>query len=601
MPNKKTPTKGDNISPHHTDFSDCGYIIGEDEIIIDIDTIPHDVIKKMIHIFELNTETVWTERGAHLYFKLNGQIGKKNGICALGFPIESKTVNNKYVTVKRNNVLRKIDNYTKRMVLPDIFKIKRGKYEYYNFQLLDKGSRNNVFFENRYKYGHFEQPLFEKIYRFINQYIIEEPMDEKEISNLTREYQDFSKMSFETIAQQVINRFKIVNYLGIFYVEIDGELHSDKLAVGRAIQIFCIETEQDKSQTEIEKIMKYIHMKMPMKDYSNEPIAFDNGFLKDGKFYEGKYEKFTPYVIKQPYIEGKTSKMVDDYLDFITGGSTSLKLVVEEILGYFFVTDRNIMALIAQFFIIKGKGANGKGTFLHIIRHMLGHHLCSGIDVSQFLDERYLPSMIGKLANLADDAKDEPLNQDKMRTIKNMTTADSIQIRKLYHEAVMVSFICKLVITTNHTLKSFEKGDSFKRRLTIFQIQNQVVKSDLNFRRDIVNDENIQCFISKAVEGYKRLYKQKGFTQSQELEKYKKEYERENDNTIEFFEGITKESLIGRTCKDVREEYELYCENNLLKPVSTKMLGQAIKDYFNLTSKVSSEGGVKIRIYINDE
>lgn len=601
VPNKKIPTSAERISPHHTDFMDCGYVIQEDEVIIDIDNLAKDKIKKMIHIFGLNTETVWTDKGAHLYFKLNGQLGKKNGICALGFPIESKTVNNKYVTVKRNGIARQIDNLTKRMPLPEIFKIKRGKYEYFNFQLLGEGNRNNKFMEERWRYSHFDHSTFEKIYRFINSYVISNPLPDKEIETLVREMDnDFSKLSVHSVATKIIETHKVINYLGKLYVMIQGKYYHDKLALQRAIQQFFVDTEQDKDQTEIEKIARYITAHIPMSDYSNAPIVLENGFLKDGKFYEGKYSGFSPYYINLPYIKNASSKMSDSYLDFITGGSETLRKVVEEIMGYCFVTDRNVIATIAQFIIIKGKGANGKGTFLHILRNLLGEDNCSAVDVSQFNDQRYLPSMVGKLANLADDTKDEPINQEKMRTIKNMTTGDSIQIRRLYSEAVMVNFVCKLIVTTNHTLKSFEKGDSFKRRLTIFEIQNKVVKSDVFFRRDIVNRENLIAFLAKAVEGYFRLYQQNGFTKSEEVDKYKEEYERENDNTIEFFDDISKENLINRTCKDVRTEYEDYCEANLLKPVSPRLFGGAIREKYGLISKPVSEGGMKIRIYVEE-
>jgi putative DNA primase/helicase len=57
-------------SEYHEPFKDCGYLLKNDEIVIDIDGLPKQTIEKLITTFDIKTQIVYTTRGCHLYYRL---------------------------------------------------------------------------------------------------------------------------------------------------------------------------------------------------------------------------------------------------------------------------------------------------------------------------------------------------------------------------------------------------------------------------------------------------------------------------------------------------------------------------------------------------
>ena len=56
-------------------FTDCGMLLTNEDVVIDIDHLPKDSIKAMISEFGLKTRTVWTDRGVHLWFRKPAWFG----------------------------------------------------------------------------------------------------------------------------------------------------------------------------------------------------------------------------------------------------------------------------------------------------------------------------------------------------------------------------------------------------------------------------------------------------------------------------------------------------------------------------------------------
>ena len=73
-------------------FTDCGMLLTNEDVVIDIDHLPKESIKALISEFGLQTRTIWTQRGVHLWFKKPSWFSRrKDGVCRLGFDIEQHT------------------------------------------------------------------------------------------------------------------------------------------------------------------------------------------------------------------------------------------------------------------------------------------------------------------------------------------------------------------------------------------------------------------------------------------------------------------------------------------------------------------------------
>lgn len=581
---QKYPSNFADISDDHTAFKDAGRILQDDDYVVDIDEIPKDLIKKIIVAFDIKTQTVWTDRGAHFYFKKPKDFRRgANRVSPLGFAYEIKHKGNtRAVTIKRNGILRDMEHVGVREEAPKIFTLNKQFKILYGME--DGEGRNNSLFALKGQLTGVRE--WRKILYFINENIFSEPLSDQEMDSVTREKD--SKGSDEEVfeyhmASELMIQMNFVQYGQRFYFK-DGDnyTHEESLLQKEVFQ----RVGEAKTYTvdEIIRQMKYRCEKIPQETVF--PIKLRNGFIKDGKFVEMIIDSFTPYFIDIDYDpEAEQVQVVDDYINHLTNSDEDYKKLLFEILGHTLIVDPEFKRMLAKFFIFIGDGGNGKGTLLQIIKTILGSKNVTGMSISELSDERYLPSFKGKLANLGDDLQDQAINDKDMKVLKNLSTCDLISTRELYKSAEDMYFTGSLIFTSNHILKSWEKGESYKRRVVWLPMYTKVKKKDSKFITNLTTEKALKYWIKLIIEGYKRLYVNKGFTDSKIVEDFNKKYHEENNPALIYLEGRTKEDFEGIPVRDVYDDYESWCEDNAVKN-NQNMIRNALEERFNLTSQV---------------
>lgn len=560
-------------------FTDCGYVIGKDEVIIDVDSIPKDKIQKMLVLFNLNTEVVWTDRGAHIYFRRPVGFSRgKNAACALGFPIETKTHTNtpQGITIKRNGVERVRENPGQRMLLPWYFSSQK---QYTNLVGLgqDEG-RNNALFAHKGKLDGNQDT--ERIIRFINDVLFDTPLPESEISTILRDYQGgkSSGGSEYDIATELMNVYKCVIYQGAIWWWNGEEYVADFEDDDRMRKLIYNRCQGCKSRL-VDEVIKQIHQRGTKKDIEAFPMRFLNGFLQDDEFVEFRdFSEFTPYFIRIDYHpDAPPVREVDDYIDQLTDADPCYRKLLMEILGYVMMTDPDRIRSVGKFFIFRGNGANGKGTLLQIMRRIYGVQNCSALSIKQIEDPKYQVNMLGKLANLGDDVQADAINNDQMKTLKNITTADTVETRRLYHQSETVTFTTKLYFTANDNIKSYEKGYGYQRRVMWVPMFNTITKPDPHFIAKMTTPAALDYWMRLIVEGYKRLWQNRAFTECERVAEYNREYHIENNHMYQFLEDIDIETeVLGKTPREVKDLYDSINDDPTRK-YSTKLLTDLLK------------------------
>ena len=464
---KHAPKDSDIMdSPDH--FKDAGYLIQENEIIIDIDEPKFDraTFDKMIKMFGIETETVFTDRGVHLYFEYKGRILKKNYTCALGFDVEVKNHKNLAVTVKRDGVLRETINKGKRQPWPKYLKPPTNKKQEYDklVGLADGDGRNNKLWEHCNKI----QGLQDKnvVVRFINECVFDEPLSETEFQAATRDrdVSDGGPTEY-VIATELMDQHKIVKFGNQLYHRSEGRYVSKLEHLERLTYNYCGEVKThfvNEVISQFEKRCRY----MDDEEGQHFPVQFKNGVLKDGKFYPIEYQDFTPHYVAHHYDpEAAPVEIVDYFLDHLSSGDGVYRDLICEIMGHCLITDPSVKAALAIIPILVGDGRNGKGTFLKVLRKIFGPSNISTLSVQQMNREQYLYSMKGKLINLGDDLENRPFNYEQLKVIKNVSSADSIELRELFKHSMSTVLTSTLIFTSNHLVKTFDKDYSVKRRI----------------------------------------------------------------------------------------------------------------------------------------
>lgn len=563
QPGEKYAKPGADKSDFTESFQDCGYLLTKDEIVIDIDHLPKESIRELCKTFDIKTQIVWTNRGAHLYFKKPPRHRRTDGVCRLGFEIEELTCANRPngVTVKRAGVLREIENAGAREALPDIFTVSK-RFE--DLTGLSEGDgRNRKLYTHKMKLNNCEDWF--RIIRFINEHVFDEPLPQKEFDSLSRAEQsegDQKTTDEADVAEQVIREFKCAKWASQvwFWSEKAGKFISDdeELAAIIAKRIAV------KDPNKVEKAMKWlrINAKKYPADYIFK-IRLRNGFLADGKFTPIVVDDFTPHCIDIDYNpDAEPVPAIDEYLDQIVNEPKYTQQDMQdyrnrliEIMAYGLIVNPERVRVLSKFHILRGEGSNGKGTFLEIMKTIYQPENCSTLSIEDLADATRINSLTGKLVNLGDDVEDKPLGKTQFKHIKNITSADTVTIRRLYKEAESVVLQAKLIYTSNSDLRTFDKGHALERRMCWVPMFNTVRKPDPNFITKMTTPEALEYWMKLMVEAYVRLYKH-GWTESKICADYNGEYHRHNDISKMFIEELEKDDFLYKTRQEVLDMFD---------------------------------------------
>ncbi|MBA4532556.1 DNA primase family protein [Brevibacillus halotolerans] len=577
---EKFARRNPDIAKTHEFFKSAGKILSKDDVVVDIDCLEKDVIKNMITYFNIKTELRWTDRGVHMWFKKpKSYKHKAEGICALGFKAEwkiSKTTNS--VTVKRCGVLREVENEGVRDELPDFLTyIKNAE----DLQGLENGDgRNSKLHSHKFKVMHLKED-HKKIFSFINNNIFAEPLEDDEFNTVIRDEKIKAEKNNEYIvARQLIKKLKIVKFNDHLY-SFDGTRYRNGI-------YFKYDVAQElagQSSRYIDEVIKQMDMHLlPIEEPSKGwCIKFNNGFLWDGDWWDIDFKEFTPYYIDIPYNpDAEPVTIVDQFLETFTGGEKDYRDFILEIIAHCLITDIHVKRNrdFQRVFFFIGDGGNGKGTLLNVIRALLGTNNVSSISLDRITDERYLVSMLGKLANCGDDIEDKPIKEEKMKMLKNLSSSDVIPLRELYKHSKDEAMTASQIFTTNHLLKSFEKGHAWKRRAVWCPSFGKPKAYDPHFQENLTSPKALEYWSKLVIEAYFRLYENRKFTEPEKVKNYTESYHMENNSCIEWVRNVAnvENQIIGLRTPEAYGIYEIWAIENGLHVQSPKQLKKTIEE-----------------------
>lgn len=603
-PASKKPSFKGYVSPDITAFPDAGFILDDNTLVIDIDTLDHEVIESMLSEFGINTRTVWTSRGVHLYFdKPSGFNAPATYTCNLGFTVERKkrVGKNVSVTVRQNGKSREVENELTLEDLPDIFRpiLSRGDGAKYNMSAIEPGQRNGAVFAYRKRIG--KLPEADHMTRFMNAHIMPVGLPQGELEATLQSAtkgndEEETDPEFEK-ANEIIGALEVVQYGGQVYAKTSDDPKQWTArpdTIQRLIWDYC-EGMTSRKESGVATSVKQRCPEVP--DDTEFCVRFKNGILVDGRFMFADPGWFSPYYIDVEYDPAcEPVKAVDDYLNDLTGGTDpttgtpvdpDYKAFILEMMGHTLITSSETKKTLAKFFIMIGSGGNGKGTFIDVLTKILGDSNVSALEPADMDKLGYSGNLVGKLANTTDDMRNQPLDDDKLKIIKNITSGDRISVRNLYKESQDVRINATLIFTSNHVVKSFEKSDSFTRRIVWLEIKNKVVTPDPKFISRLTTPKALQYWIKLIIEAHSALVSRGRFNIPESVADYNKQYLRVNDSTLEFCELHDKDYFVGRTITDIHTEYSHWYYDILEgdgEPLKRKTLKEQLNKRFGLTN-----------------
>jgi putative DNA primase/helicase len=285
---------------------------------------------------------------------------------------------------------------------------------------------------------------------------------------------------------------------------------------------------------------------------------------------------FLRYQLSFCFDPQAKAPMFQSYLDKVLPDNTVQKVLAEFIGSVFIKKDSGIK--LEKALVLFGGGSNGKSVFFEIIQALLGSNNISNFSLGSLTDKTgYSRAQIeDKLLNFASEI-DKTMNA---ALFKQLASNEPVEARHIYGRPHQIKNYAKLAFNTNVLPVVNDNTKAFFRRFIIvpFNVKISEEDQDKELHSKIIENELAGVF-NWVIEGLKRVVENKGFTQSDIIDKQVRIYQTESD-TVRLFildKKHTKSIKFMFKLKILFEEYKYFCIENGYKSLNNLDFSKALK------------------------
>ena len=419
--------------------------------------------------------------------------------------------------------------------------------------------------------------------RILNQYVLSEPLEEKELEVILRD-EAFRKSVF--FPKNKFSHDKFAEHIRATYhvKKINGQLHVYDNGVYvpgyDAIERVMIQEISSLTSNQRNEVLKYLNVVCMEEERGADLnlIAFKNGIYN---LDTDSLEQFSPDLvvtnqIPWNYNPKAKSELVDTVLDRLSCGDTKIRYLLEEVAGACLYRSAAIGGGMAA--ILVGDKHNGKSTYIHMIESMLGKNNYSAADIGT-LGNRFVGiTVYGKLANIGDDISNCYIADTSI--FKKMVTGEEIQAEEKGRQPITFTPYAMHIYSANDIPHMKDPTGAVLRRLLLIPLNGNFTKDSKDYdpfiKYKLEQPECMEYFIQLALDGLADVLRNKCFTVSEKAEKQKSSYEVENNPILSFIEESGKDSIINEPTADVYQRYTVFCANNGFQPGSNLTFSKRI-------------------------
>lgn len=592
-----------------------GGVIEDNFVLVDFDIEGEgEKMLQIVNDLDIKCRAYKTTKGFHFYFQNQGRIKKnatrENVACGLrpDFKVGGR---NSYAVLKLDGVDRELiyDVEGDYDVIPS-FLLPVKKHDVNFMELKEGDGRNSELFKHilRLLNAGISKDESKDIIRLMNRYVLKKPLDENELNVIIRDdafpeiestFSFFDKSGFrhDEFGDYLIEKYKMV--------KINGQTHmyKDGVYVGHdEIEKVIVENCKKLKSSQRNEVMKYIDLKTQSKLVSDARyIPFKNGIYN---IETDELLNFSPDVvvtnqIPWDYNPSAYSELADSVLNNIACNDEEVRSLLEECMGYCFFR----MNQLGKSFFLTGGGANGKSTFINMIRDLLGEGNTSSLDIAELNEKFSIAGLSGKLANMGDDISDEFLQGRAVATFKKIVTGDKIKAEYKGENPFEFSPYAKMIFSANEIPRVRDKTGAVLRRMVIipfnavFTKENQGDKFRPYIAEELRSREVMEYLARIGIEGLKRVNENRRFTESSKVKVALKEYENDNNPILSFLEDTEIEN---QPIGNVFAKYFDFCRENGYMSLTKNNFAKEVKRLKGYTSSKSWIDGKTHTIFIKN-
>lgn len=589
-------------------------VLAEDVILIDVDTEEQaDIMMDIVEDLQLNCRVLKTTRGRHFLFKNNGIKKCATHVkLACGLEADIKIgLTNTIQCLKINGVERfvewDIEEGGEYQNLPKFMYPVKSDFDFLGMK--DGDGRDSALFAyilslNR---AGFSKDESKECINIINKYLLNDPMSDEDIERITRD-EAFPEQVFFEDNKFLHNNFAEFIKNNNHVKRINGQLHVYSNGVyvegTRHIEGSMIKAIPTLRAAQRAEVLKYLDIICPDNEKEAEAnlIAFKNGIYD---ISTGTLRAFSPDIVitnKIPwdYNPDAYSELLDKTLNKIACEDDEIRDILEESIGYSFYRRNEL----SKSFMLTGSGANGKSTFLDLVKDVLGQNNISALNLEELGERFSIATMGGKLANIGDDISDEFLKGKELANFKKIVSGNLIksEIKNDPNIAFLKPNV-KLFFSCNDMPSTKSKGlGALMRRLVQIPFDAKFTSEDPDFDPFITyklkSQEVMEYAILLGLDGLERVLANKDFTKSAKVKIKEKEYELENNPILEFLSEKDVERFINQPVRDIYRSYKVFCLERECQPLKMPNFSKEVCKRCGISTKRVRINGEQISVYV---
>ena len=593
------------------DLDEYAAILGEETILIDVDDgETSDLLFKIVKDLALKCRVYATTRGKHFYFKNpEGYVEKSwtKQTLALGIETDAKVGrNNSYAIMRFKGVDRPMLQDCPEDEIQELPKWLTPVKTNMKFLDMEAGDGRNQSLFNyilTLQSEDFTKEEARETIRLINRYVLSDPLSERELETILRD-DAFKKPVFFKGSTFLFDKFATYLKNNNHIVKINGQLHIYKDGIyvpGHAeIESQMIKHIPHLKRANRSEVLAYLEIMIDGEAKTTNPnvIAFTNGLynIKDGSFRD-----FTPDVvitnkIPWPYNPAAYSELLDHTLDRLACNDPEVRALLEEMVGYCLYRRNEL----GKAFILIGDKSNGKSTFLHVVKNMLGDSNIASLDLKELGDRFKTAELFGKLANIGDDIGDEFIANASV--FKKLVTGDRVNVERKGQDPFEFNNYAKFLFSANNIPRMKDKTGAVQRRLVIVPFDAKFTPNDPDFRPfikdELCEQDSMEYLIVLGLKALKSVLGKAQFTTSKRVQGQLDEYEQNNNPIIGFIQEVGLDGIVNEATNTVYRRYKEYCIANNFQALSAIEFSRQICKRCGFVTDAKYIKGKKTRVFV---
>lgn len=329
---------------------------------------------------------------------------------------------------------------------------------------------------------------------------------------------------------------------------------------------------ESKERSEILNAMKHVGRDKQPKEIEKVWIQYKNKLhnIETNNVAEATPDSFVTNPIPHKLGESEETPTIDELFDSWVGNEHREELY--EILAF----SQAPVYFIQRIICLIGSGANGKSTYLSLMRKYLGEDNVVTSSLENLMKVRFESSKLyRKLICLMGETNFGTIS--KTDFIKSLSGEDKVRFEFKGKDSFDDVNYAKLIIATNSLPMTTDKTEGFYRRWKILNFVGKFGKEkDVLSEIPKVEYENLSL---KCFNILRKLWENRVFTNDKNFDDRRKEYEKYSNPLMLFIEKEYEKDVNSEILtEDFREEFEVFLSDNGFRTQTPKEVTTHLKD-----------------------